>query len=212
MGLLCREIAAPFMEIIMVEVTQDVRDLFGFVAPSEGQLSTISTWASKALELKAEIEVVEAHLNELNKELAKIEERDLPTAMMAAGTMDFTLTNGGTITIKDVIQGGLHKDEDKREFTLQWFVDNGGLENIKRHFEIDYTRGQATYAEATRKLLQENQVHFDEFESIHAGTMKAFLMEKLKEFKKTGESVPFDKMGLRFFKKAVIKQGENDED
>jgi hypothetical protein len=186
----------------MTDTQEDVRDLFGFVAPSEKQLSTISSWATKALELQKEIEQVEAHLKHLNKELAQIEEIDLPRAMMAAGSLEFKMTGGGKITIADVIQGGLTKDEDKREFTLQWFEDNGGKENIKDHFEIDFTKGQHTYATAFRQLLQEHQVHFDEFESIHHSTMKSFLMEKLRE----GKGVPpFDKMGLRYFKKAVIK-------
>jgi hypothetical protein len=194
-----------------MEITKEDRDLFGFAAPSEGQLSTISKWASKALELQAEIEEAEAHLKELNKELAKIEEIELPRAMLTAGTTEFTLTDGGKITISDVIQGGLTKDEEKREFTFQWFINNGGLENIKHHFEIDYTKGQYSYAMALRELLQENQVHFDEFESIHHSTMKAFLNEKLREFERTGQVVPFDKMGLRYFKRADIKPGRKDD-
>jgi hypothetical protein len=188
----------------MDKISKEDHDLFGFIAPSEGQLSTISKWASKALELQAEIEQVEAHLKQLNKELAQIEEVDLPKAMMAAGSTEFTMVGGGQISIKDVIQGGLTKDECKREFIMQWFEHNGGIENIKRHFEIDYTRGQHTYAMAFRKLLQENQIHFDEFESIHTSTMYAFLREKLRE----GTIPPFDKMGLRFFKKAIIEPGK----
>jgi hypothetical protein len=189
---------------------EDLRDAFGFAAPSVEQLSTISKWASKALALQAEIAQAEEHLKQLGKELRQIEEVDLPKAMMASGSTEFTTTDGGTISIDDVIQGGLTKDEGKREFTLQWFIDNGGLENIKRHFEINYTKGQSSYASAFRKLLQENQVNFYEFEDIHHSTMKAFLNEKLREFAKTGELVPFDKMGLRYFKRANIKPGKKD--
>jgi hypothetical protein len=178
-----------------------VHDLFGFEAPSENQLTNITIWASKALELKAEIEQVEAHLKGLNQELAEIEERNLPMALLEAGMSEFKMIGGGKITIKDVIQGSLSKDEGMRDFTLQWFIDNGGTENIKHHFEIDYTKGQYAYALALRRLLQENQVHFYEFESIHHSTMKAFLNEKLEE----GTIPPFDKMGIRYFKKAIIK-------
>jgi hypothetical protein len=191
----------------MEQVTKEIRDLFGSKVPTEEELSTIAVWANKALELQAEIEQAEAHLAELNKELAQIEERDLPKAMMTAGTMEFKLTNGGKITIKDVIQGGLTKDEEKRKFVFDWVIDNGGKENIKDHFEIDYTRGQYSYALAFRKLLQENQIHFNEFESIHVQTLWAFLREKMEE----GVLPPFDKMGLRFFKKAVIKVPEKKE-
>jgi trehalose-6-phosphate synthase len=182
-------------------MNEDVRDMFGFVAPSQEQLKSISIWASKALELQAEIEQVEAHLKELNRELAQIEEVDLPRAMMSAGSEEFTMTGGGKISIDDVIQGSLAKGEEKREYAIQWVAENDGTEIIKRHFEIDYTRGQHSYAMALRKLLEENQVHFDEFESIHTSTFKAFLREKLRK----NIIPPFDKMGFRFFKKAIIK-------
>jgi hypothetical protein len=180
---------------------EDVRDMFGFVAPSEGQLSTISKWAKKALELQAEIEQAEAHLKELNRELAQIEEVDLPRSMMAAGSMEFTMVGGGKITISDEIQGSLAKDAEKRDYAIDWVDKNDGTDLIKRHFEIDYTRGQASRATQFRELLQEHQVHFDEFESIHTSTFKAFLREKLEK----GVVPPFDKMGFRYFKKANIK-------
>jgi hypothetical protein len=182
--------------------TDNVKDLFGFVAPSEEELSKISRWASKALELQAEIDIIETHLKQLNRELVQIVEVDLPSAMMAAGSTEFTMTSGNKIKIEDVLQGSLSKDENMREFTLQWFIDNGGQENIKDHFEIDYTKGQYERAKMLRELLQERQVHFDEFESIHHSTMKSFLHEKLRE----GTMPPFDKMGVRYFKRANIKQ------
>lgn len=180
---------------------EDVRDLFGFVAPSQEQLSTISVWASKALELQAQIEHVEAHLKELNKELAQIEEIDLPRAMLEAGSTEFTMTGGGKISISDVIQGGFTKDPDKRQFVFDWVVKEGGQEIIKDHFEVDFTRGSYEDAVTLRNLLREHHVNFDEFENIHTGTLYAFLREKLREH----TMPPFEQMGLRFFKKAVIK-------
>src|SRR5271156_4556309 len=130
----------------MPDESEEIKNLFGFVAPTTSQLSTISTWATKALELQAEIEVIEAHLKHLNKELAQIEEVDLPNALMAAGSSDFTTTNGGTIKLKDVIQGGLSKNDEQRKFTMDWVEDNGGKENIKDHFEIDFTKGDFSRA------------------------------------------------------------------
>jgi hypothetical protein len=186
----------------MTNAPEDDQDLFGFVAPTESELSSISLWASKALELRAEIEQIEAHLKHLNKELAIIEEIDLPRVMMAAGVPEFTTNDGSKISIDDVIQGGLTKEPDKREFTFQWFIDNGGKENIKDHFEMDFTKGEYGRALELRKLLQENNVNFSEAESIHASTMKSFLNEKIRE----GTMPPFDKMGLRYFKRAKIKK------
>ena len=182
-------------------MTDVPEDLFGFEAPSEEQLGSISTWAKKALELQAEIEIIEAHLKELNKELAVIEETELPRALLNANMLEFKLVGGGKITIKDVIQGGFPKDVEVRQFLIDWVDKEGGTENVKDHFEIHYTKGQYDKAVELRKLLQENKIIFDEFENIHTGTLYAFLKEKMKE----NVIPPFEKMGLRYFKKAVIK-------
>ena len=176
-------------------------DLFGFEAPSEDQLRNISVWATKAIELQAEIVQIEEYLKKLSADLAQIEEIDLPKALMAANMLEFKMVGGGSISIKDVIQGGLSKDEEQRNFTMDWVVDNKGKEIIKDHFELDFGRGSYEEIIMLRKLLTEYKFHYDEFESIHASTLKAFLNEKLRE----GTLPPFDKMGLRYFKKADIK-------
>jgi hypothetical protein len=190
----------------MTDLADVASDLFGFEAPSAEQLSSISIWASKALALQAEIEIAEIHLKALQKDLAEIEEVELPKALLAANMLDFTLVGGGKISVKDVLQGGLAKDPEKREFTMNWVVEAGGEEIIKDHFEIDFTRGGYEQAVALRKLLAANKIHFDEFESIHGMTLQAFLREKLRE----GTMPPFDKIGIRYFKKAVIDLPKKD--
>ena len=182
-------------------MTDVPHDLFGFEAPTEEELSNISTWAEKALELTAEIAEVEAYLAQLEKKLARIEEVELPEALMTANMLEFTMLNGGKISIKDVLQGGLSKEPDVREYTMQWVIDNDGEDIIKDHFEIDYVKGDYDSAIALRKILNENKIHFDEFESIHGMTLQAFLREKLRE----EVMPPFDKMGIRYFKRADIK-------
>jgi hypothetical protein len=182
-----------------------IQDLFGFSAPTENQLSNISTWATEAIRLKAEIEVVEQHLKGLNEELRIIEENKLPMALLAANMMEFKMKDGSKITIDDVIQGGFAKDVEKREFIFKWVVKEGGQETIKDHFEIDFTRGSYENAVALRMLLRAHKINFDEFENIHTQTFYAFLREKLRE----GTLPPFEEMGLRYFKKANIKLAKN---
>jgi hypothetical protein len=188
----------------MEQVTEeDVKDLFGFTAPTTEQLQNISMWASEGLRLTAEIEQAEAHLKGLKSDLADIEERKLPAVLLAAGMLEFKMTDGGQITIKDVIQGGFPKDTDKRERLLSWVSKEGGKENIKDHFELHFTKGQYEEAVALRKLLQAHNIIFDEFENVHTGTLYAFLKEKMRE----NVMPPFEEFGLRFFKKAEIKKG-----
>ena len=177
------------------------KDLFGFEAPTEEQLASISTWATKALELQAEVEALEEYLKKINHDLAEIVERDLPQALLKANMLEFTLVGGGKIVVRDVLQGGLSQDLEKRAFTMQWVSDEGGQDIIKDHFEIDYTKGSYDQAVALRKLLIEKKIHFDEFESIHGMTLQAFLREKLRQ----GVTPPFDQIGIRYFKRADIK-------
>ena len=175
---------------------EDVKDVFGFSAPTEGQLSSISSWAQRALELTANIEQVEEHLNFLKKELAAIEEVSLPQALLAANMSEFTMTGGGKIQIEDVIQGGLSKDLDKRDATIKYIISEGGEEIIKDNFEVSFPKGRYEDAVFLRKLLSENKVIFDEFEGVHAQTLKAFLREKIE----SGAIPPFEEMGIRYFK------------
>lgn len=186
----------------MTEVSDDViKDMFGFVAPTEQQLSSISVWATKALELKAHIAQVEEQLTHLNKELSVIETINLPQALQEAGITEFAMNNGAKIEIKDIIRNGLSKDPAQRDNTFMYVMANGGQEIIKDHFEVDYSKGQYDDAIALRHLLQRNNIHFYEFESIHAQTLWAFLREKLRE----GEIPPFDDMGLYYAKHAEVK-------
>jgi hypothetical protein len=187
------------------QISEDiVTDLFGFTAPSQEQLTNIAMWASEALRLRAEVEQAEALLKGLNSELADIEERKLPGVLLAAGMLEFTMRDGSKISIKDVIQGGFPKEVPKREFLFSWLTKEGGKENIKDHFEIHFTKGQYDDAVALRKLLQANNIIFDEFENVHTQTLYAFLREKIKE----GIMPPFEEFGLRYFKKADIKKGD----
>jgi len=187
------------------QVSEDiVTDLFGFTAPSQEQLTNIAMWASEALRLRAEVEQAEAHLKGLNSELADIEERKLPGVLLEAGMLEFTMRDGSKISIKDVIQGGFPKEVPKREFLFSWLTKEGGKENIKDHFEVHFTKGQYDDAVALRKLLQANNIIFDEFENVHTQTLYAFLREKIRE----GIMPPFEEFGLRYFKKADIKKGD----
>jgi hypothetical protein len=181
----------------------DIKDLFGFTAPTEDQLRNIAMWASEGLRLNAEIEQAEAHLKGLKSELSDIEERKLPAVLLAAGMLEFTMTDGSKITIKDVIQGGFPKDIERRERLCDWVSREGGKENIKDHFELHFTKGQYEEAVALRNLLQSHNLIFDEFENIHTGTLYAFLKEKIRE----GVMPPFEDFGLNYFKKADIKKG-----
>jgi hypothetical protein len=183
---------------------EELRDMFGFVAPTEDQLKNISMWASEALRLNAEIEQVEAMLKGLKSELADIEEKKLPDVLLNAGMLEFTMQDGSKISVENIIQGGFPKDLEKREKLFSWVVKEGGQENIKDHFEVHFTKGQYENAVGLRKLLQEHNVIFDEFENIHTQTLYAFLREKVKE----GKSFPpFEDFGLRYFKRANIKKG-----
>jgi hypothetical protein len=188
----------------MDKIPEDIaQDMFGFVAPSSEQLTNIGMWASEALELEERIFETEEYLKNLKKDLADIEERKLPNALLAAGLIEFKMTDGSKITIKDVIQGGFPKDFSIRERLFAWLIKEGGQENIKDHFEVHFTKGQYAEAVALRELLQGHKIIFDEFENVHTGTLYAFLKEKLKD----GSMPPFEDFGLRYFKKADIKKG-----
>ncbi len=181
------------------------QDLFNFVAPTKSALQNISTFASRALELQAQIEQAEAYLKGLKDELQLIEEGNLPSVMQECGLIEFKLSDGSKITIRPAFQGGIVKEDlDKRRVQIDWVAENGGKSLIKDSFDIVFSKNEYEQAQQVKKLLDLNAVPYKESETVHAASLGAFIKEKISN----GEVVPLEELGWRYFQKATIKKAK----
>ena len=187
-------------------MAEDVEsDLFDFVAPTKSALQNISVFASRALELNAQIEQAEAFLKSLKDELQLIEEGNLPSVMQECGLIEFKMQDGSKITIRPAFQGGIVKEDlDKRRLQLDWVAESGGESLIKETFNIVFNKGESERAQEVKKLLELNSVPYKESETVHAALLGAFVKEKIAN----GEVVPLDELGWRYFQKATVKKAK----
>lgn len=140
--------------------------------PSDSELATIASLAEEQVLLEDEI----TNLNEIiNKKVGKfreIAEVKLPEAMRDVGLTSITLESGKTVTLKDNIYASISKARQEEAF--KWLRDNGH-----------------------GSLIKERVVN----ESVHSGTLKAFVREQLQ----AGKPLPLKLFGVHEVTVAVIK-------
>ena len=106
-------------------MNEDFDDFGGIVAPAAEQLKSIEELANEAASLAKIVDEMEAALKAHKAELMTLTHKALPDAMAAAGTSAFTTTKGVKISIKEVMQGTLPKDDVKRAVALRWIEEIG---------------------------------------------------------------------------------------
>jgi hypothetical protein len=183
----------------------EIDNLFGFTAPKPEQLQTISVFATRAIELKQTIAAAEQYLANLNAELEEIEEKKLPAALQAVGMRTFEMNDGSKIKIGPKFQGGVvEKDEEQRIKQLNWIIENGGQDLIKDEIKIKYGKSSFELAQKTKELLKENNIGFENKESVHAGSLGAWVKELIIDNGKVIPAEDLNALGWRFFYKANI--------
>lgn len=176
-------------------------DLFT-VMPSESELANLGMFADEAVSLKIQIEEAEEYVKSLSRQLKDLEEFKIPNIMTAAGIDEFKLKGGGKIKISEKVQGGLSTtDQHKKDFGLEWLLDNGGSFLIKTKFEVNIAKGDLEEAEKLRAILDEKKIGYNVGEAVHAGSLGSWLKEKFN----AGTDVPWEDLGIRHFYKAEIK-------
>jgi hypothetical protein len=193
----------------------EIDDLFGFTAPKPEQLQIISVYANKAIDLKRTILATEQYLETLNNELEEIEEKKIPDALKAVGMRQFEMEDGSRISIKPKFEGGVIEGTDKkgnqaellerRQKQLEWIIANGGQDLIKDEIKIKYGRSSFEEAKKTKELLKEQNIGFENRESVHAGSLGAWVKELIIDEGKIIPGEELNALGWRFFYKAEIK-------
>lgn len=184
-------------------MNEDFDDFGGIVAPAAEQLKSIEELANEAASLAKIVDEMEAALKAHKAELMTLTHKALPDAMAAAGTSAFTTTKGVKISIKEVMQGTLPKDDVKRAVALRWIEDNGGKGIIKSELVAEFEKGDGNLEKKNRaaEALDALGVTFQDKESIHPQTLCAFAREKIKN----GEDVPTEMLGLYAGRMAKIE-------
>lgn len=167
---------------------------------NKGDLQEIVSLAEKQIAMEEWIENVEEKLKEAKARLRKVVEIDLPNAMAQAGVDSLKLESGQTIVIKDDVYASLPKDERYHE-ALSFLRANGYGDIIKNEVTASFSRGEEEKATSAYEALMETGAVVVRNESVHAGTLKAWAREMLRN----GREFPLDVFGVTEVRKSVVK-------
>jgi hypothetical protein len=167
---------------------------------SPKQLGDIKALASRAEDMKAEIDALEAALKDTKAELRLLLSRELPEAMDAAGLAEFKTTKGRTLKVKDDVHGSVPV-ANKAAFH-EWLTAHGHGDLIKNVLSANLGRGQDNMAAAIADSIKEQfGVEVTQKQDVHAQTLGAFVREQVA----AGHDLPGDLLSLHIGRIVEIK-------
>lgn len=179
---------------------------------TEDQLANITKEARKAVALEKQIADLKAATETLEQERWELISKTLPGLLDSAGLTDFTLEDGSSIGIKEVVRGSLpsaDKRPAEREAAIAWLLENGGSGIIKTQYNTEFGVGQEKLAKIFETIITKAKFVAKKTTGVHPQTLCAFVREKLEN----GETVPVDKLGIYAGRHAMIKlSGEAQEE
>ena len=171
------------------------------VKATNEEVKEIGFLVKRAIELKNELENIDAIRAKYAAELAGILEKDLPEAMDSAGSQLFQDKDSGKkVTVKDDIYASISKDNAPKAHA--WLREHNHEDIIKNLITVPLNKGSDNVATEIVKTLHETfGVAAERTESVHASTLKAFCKEQLA----SGVEMPADLFGIFIRRVATIK-------
>lgn len=147
--------------------------------PSDEELTSIADLAKRQLVIETWLAEQEERLREGKRNLKRVAEELLPTAMKAAGLSEITLEDGSKVTIKDEIYASV--TEKNKEWCFTWLRENGHGDIIRNEFKTTFGVGEDELAQSLVDKLGEMSVPFSQKEYVHHRTLPAFIRAELAE-------------------------------
>ena len=162
-------------------------------------LDTVAGLARKIKQQQEKVERLDRELKDEKQNLLKLTDEDLPSTMADLGLSKFSLDDGSTVEVKPTYGASiLVKD---RPAAYDWLRDNGFDDIIKNIVSCQFGRGEDDQASAFHAFASQQGYPTSQNESIHAGTLKAFVKERIE----AGEDFPHQLFGAYVGQRAVIK-------
>lgn len=172
------------------------------LAPADSAIKKIALLASVQLRIERRIAQLNDELEEETQALRDIAERALPTAMSEAGVNAFELSDGSKITVKPFY--GASITDENRQGCFGWLEENGHGPLIKREVTATPPRNDTQAYLDLKIFLEKAGLGYKTKESVHQGTLTAFVKEQLE----TGKVFPMDLFKVFSGKKAIIKEAK----
>lgn len=179
-----------------IDFSQDID-----VSVTDNSIKSISALAMQQLSLEQQLKEAQSRVDLVAEELRRIQETDLPNAMLEAGVSEFTLATGEEVTIKPDIYPSIPKNRQKSAFAWLRQHDHGSI--IKNEIAVAFGKGQDDEAVRLLEELLKHGYQPSKKESIHFQTLKAFIKEYMAN--PENEDLPEDLFNVHEVRKAIIK-------
>ena len=167
-----------------------------------GILKTVSELARAIAAKEAQVADLDRQLKDAKKELLKLTDEDLPASMAEMGLASFTLDDGSQIDVKPTYGASILVDNRPKAY--EWLRDNGYDDIIKNNVSVSFGRGEDDRANAFKAVAEKEGYIPQQETSIHAGTLKAFVRERIE----AGDEFPMELFGAYVGQRATIKKGK----
>lgn len=168
------------------------------VAPSQEALDSVSTLATKYLNLKDAVADAQDTLDRLSAQLKQVEENELPEAMDMLGFQEFRMTDGRRIKVAESVHASIPKAGNAD--AMQWLRDHDHGSLIKNEVSASFGKGEEESARQAVALLREQGWSATAAESVHNATLKSFVKEMLAN----GETLPEGLFHIHTSRKASV--------
>lgn len=182
----------PTLEELLVEASP--KDMM----PSDDSLGKMALMAKELALLEAGLVKAEQHIKDLESAISDLTCKRIPDFLAEIGMKEFKLLDGSKVEMGPKYYANI--SEARRAAAHAWLRANefGGI--IKNRFNVDFSKGQDEDAESFRLLLDANGVDFENKETVHAGTLTAFVKEQIE----AGTELPKDLLGIHVQMEAKI--------
>ena len=175
---------------IFAEMEADAVD--ATVIPEDADLSGVAALAKKQLQLEKAVTDTEEVLKNLKKDLQHTQTREIPDALSELGLSSISLDTGESVVVKPFVSASI--TAKRKEEAHDWLRANGHGDIIKAITSVDTGR-DVDAAERAREALAAAGLAPDTKESVHSGTLKAFV------------PIPLELFGAFLGQKSTITKG-----
>ena len=163
-------------------------------------LSNITAMAFSVKQREHAVAAIEETLKKAKAELRKVQEHDLPEAMLACNMETFVTADGLNVSVKETLYASIAAKN--KVAASKWLIENELGALVKEDVVIGFDGGNHdAVQELIDKLTLLGTKNVSTSESMNTASIKAAIKELLGD----GKEVPLELFGAYFSRKAVVK-------
>lgn len=186
---------------LLNEMAADTEEAVKKVISDEDNLKILAEYAKRQIDLENEMNEAERVFEEKKELFRKMSQETIPDYFASLGIAEIKLDNGKKVTVKP--DCSVSVSEERKPLAFKWLHDNGFDGILKHEISVKLKKGESDEQKAIIKYLSEQGLTYEDKESVHPQTLKAFVKEQLSSEK--GKVFPREIFGVFEFKKTIIK-------